>query len=313
MKTLTILIVFGGFLNFTTNNCLAQNNRIISDAEVLDTAKAYLNHFVETIDGQYKEFGFNQKEDMNNVQLGAPYEVVFLSSDFVTDSVFNEEKNYFTNENYGWKVPLIFEDTIRCLMTVIYANDSLRATGGGGAYFCEFLDNCEKKYSIPQEGKRYMLLPEVIYMCEFIMLRDSNNSFKLYPIRKDIEGYNDCTNDVSYNKHNSVKEFFNTYKTKIYTSIADETKSSFKFKLYPNPLSTNGILQGFIPQTIAKADIKIFDCTGKALFQSQIKERGEIKIVINREIFSTGGIYLCKITLDRETISKKIMVTNYSL
>lgn len=313
MKTLIILTVFGGFLNFTTNNCLAQNNRIISDEEVLNAANAYLDHFVESIDGQYREFGFIQKEDMYNVQLGAPYEVLFLSSDFVTDSLFIEEKNYFTNENHIWEVPLIFEDTIRCSIKVIYANDSLRAVGGGGAYFCQFLDNSETKYLIPQEGKRYLLLPEVIYMCEFIMLRDSNSSFKLYPIRKDIEGYVDCTNDISYNKYNSVEGFFNTYKTKIYTSVINKVKSSYKFEIYPNPLSTNGILQGFIPQTIVKADFKIFDCIGKALFQSQIKERGEIKIVINREIFSTGGIYLCKITLDRETISKKIMVTNYSL
>ena len=310
MKALILLFAFCGFLSFTTNTCLAQKNRIISDEEVLNTAKAYLNHFVDAIDGMYKVYGFNYKEDMKNVKLGAPYELVFLSSDFVTDSVFSIKKSYFLNENYGWKVPLIFEDTIRCSMTVIYANDTLKATGGGGAYSCQFLDKCEKNNTISKDGKRYLLVPEIIYMCEFIMLKDSNNTFKLYPVYKDNEGYNDCTNDVSYNKYNSMKDFFNTYKTKIYLSAIDKINSSFKFEIYPNPINTNGILKGVIPQTIVEAEMKIFDCEGKVLFQNRIKDRGDIKIVLNREIFSMSGVYLCKITLDRETITKKIIVTN---
>jgi len=55
------------------------------------------------------------------------------------------------------------------------------------------------------------------------MLRDDlNEPYKLYPVRKDIEGQTDCSNDVSYNKHNSLEDFFNTYKTKIYTSSFNE-------------------------------------------------------------------------------------------
>ncbi|KAF0236750.1 MAG: hypothetical protein FD181_2520 [Prolixibacteraceae bacterium] len=310
MKARIILLTIWVFLSFSAWTSFAQNNRIISDEEILDIALANLNQFIEHINGSYKDFGFNQKEDMNNVQLGAPYEVVFLSSDFVTDSAFVEEKNYFIKENYAWEVPLIFKDKIRCFMKVFYINDSLRAIGGGGAFFCQFLDNCEKKYAVPKEGKRYLLLPEVIYMCEFIMLNDSNNSFKLYPINKNIEGYNDCTYDASYNKHNSIKDFFNTYKTKIYTSTIDKIESSYKFEIYPNPLNINSILKGFIPQSIVEANMKIYDCNGKVLFKNRIKDRGEIKIILNREIFLKSGIYLCKITLDREIISKKIMVTN---
>lgn len=308
MRIHIILTVFLSLLNFST--CFAQNNRLISDEEVLDTAKANLDWFIGRIDGSYKDFGFNSKEEMNDIQLGAPYEVVFLSSEFVADSVFIEGKNYFVKDNYAWNVPLIVDNTIRCIQKVIYHNDTLRATGGGGAHFCQFIDRCEKQYTISEDGKRYLLLPEIIYQCEFIMLHDDlNNTSKLYPVRKDIEGY-ECTIDVSYNNHNSVEDFFNTYKTKIYTSTIDKINFSGQFELYPNPIKYNGIIKGIIPQSILKADIKIFDYSGKVLFDNRIKDRGFIKIDINNEIFPNSGIYFYRITLDGISITEKLIVMN---
>jgi hypothetical protein len=269
MKALIKLMAFVGFLYFTTNTCLAQNYRIISDEEVLDTANVHLNHFVESIDGQYKDFGFNHKEDMYNVQLGAPYEVVFLSSDFITDSVFLEEKSYFTKENQTWAVPLIFEDTIRCSLQVIYSNDSLKVTGIGGASFYQLVDKCEKYFAVPKEGKRYLLLPESIYMCEFIMLKDSNNFFSLFPVRK-IEGYTDCTNDISYNKHNSIKDFFVTFKTKIYFRSLSQNWGDNNAVWHYNQINFNTPpYQGYIKFTTA-GDTLINGDTLKIILEENI-------------------------------------------
>jgi hypothetical protein len=308
MKSQINLIAFLGLFCFST--CLAQNNRIISDEEVLDTAKANLNRFIESIDGSFKNYGFNSKEEMDRVILGPPYESVFLSSEFITDSVFVDGKNYFTDENFIWNVPLIVDNTIRVSLRVLYSNDSLRYIGGGGAGYCQFIDRCEKKYAIPKEGKRYVLLPEILYPCAFIVLRnDSVNTCKLYPIHEHVEG-NDCTNDISYNKHNSVADFFNTYKTKIYTSTVDKTISSSQFEFYPNPLNTFGILKGIVPQSVLKAEIMIADCNGQVLLRNQINERGLINITVNKDTFPASGIYFYKITMDGISISKKIIVMN---
>jgi hypothetical protein len=308
MKSQISLIVFLGLLSFGT--CLAQNNRIISDKEVLDTAKANLNRFIESIDGSFKNFGFNSKEEMNKITLGPPYETVFLSSEFIKYPVFVDGKNYFTKENFIWEVPLIVDNTIRVFLRVLYSNDTLKYIGGGGSDFCQYINGCEKKYSIPKDGKRYLLIPEILYPCEFIVLRnDSVNTCKLYPVRKDVEG-NDCTSDVSYNRHNSMADFFNTYKTKIYTSAVDKENYFSQFEFYPNPLNTFGILKGIVPQSVLKAEIVIAACNGQVLLRNQINERGLINLIVNRETFPASGIYFYKITLDGTSTSKKIIVLN---
>ena len=308
MKSQIILIAFLNLFCFST--CLAQSNRVISDEEVLDTAKANLNRFIELIDGGFKNYGFNSKEEMDKVILGPPYETVFLSSEFIEDSVYVDGKNYFTKENFIWDVPLIVDSTIRVFLRVLYSNDTLKYIGGGGAGFCQYVDRCEKKYVIPKDGKRYLLIPEILYPCEFIMLRnDSVNMCKLYPVHKDVEG-NDCTIDISYNKHSSMADFFNTYKTKIYTSTDDKTNSSFQFEFYPNPLNTFGILKGLVPQSVLKAEIVIADCNGRVLLRNQINERGLIKMTVNIDTFPANGIYFYKITLDGKSTSKKIIVMN---
>lgn len=308
MKIKISLIAFLCLLSVVT--CWAQNKRIISDEEVLDTANANLNRFIESIDGSFKNYGFNSKEEMNKALLGQPYESVFLSSEFIKDSVFVDGKNYFTKENSIWDVPLIVDNTIRVFIRVLYSNDTLKYIGGGGAGFCQYIDRCEKKYSIPKNGKRYLLIPEILYPCEFIMLcNDSDNTCKLYPVHKDVEG-NDCTSDVSYNRHNSFVDFFDTYKTKIYTSAIDITNSLYQFELYPNPLNTYGILKGIVPQSVVKAEIMIADCNGRVLLRNPINERGLINIHFNKDAFPASGIYIYKITLDGISTSKKIIVLN---
>jgi hypothetical protein len=301
MKALITIIIFVSILNSNTKHSIAQENRIISDQEVLDTAYANLNKFREKIGSMYKSFGFNTEEELNHIELGAPYEFVLLHPDFINDTVFTEDKNYFYNENKVWKVPVICDSSFRTFMTIFNYDDTLKysSTGGNAMEF----DTCERHYSIPKNGKRYNLWPEIIYQCDFIVLLDSTNNYRFYPLY-----FSSCLRHVSYNKHNSMKSFFDTYRTQVYTSVDDLFHSSLKFEIYPNPLFNSGNLRGYIPPNTKEANIKIYDITGKIIYKQNLTERGNIDIELNESLFSKNGVHICNIILDGNTISKKILV-----
>ncbi|MBN1924751.1 MAG: T9SS type A sorting domain-containing protein [Prolixibacteraceae bacterium] len=308
MKALTTIIAFTLFFNVISKNSSSQGNRTISDQEVLDTANANLDNFRETIEPFYEEFGFKTIEELNNIKPGAPYEFVLLHPDFINDTLFTEGKNYFYNENKGWHVPVICDGTFRCIMTIFYSNDSLKYGGAGGAKFAEFFENCEKRYSIPKNGKRYFMLPDIIYMCEFIVLLDSANTYRFYPMQEPAISDNACSKDASYNRHNSMKNFFDTYKSQVYTSINDLINASLKFEIYPNPAFNNANMRGYVPPHTKEANYKIYDINGKELFKQQLSERGRIDIELNEIAFSKSGVYICKIILDGNETSRKIFV-----
>jgi hypothetical protein len=309
MKAIITIIVFVLFFNVIPKNSRAQGSRIISDLEVLDTAYANLDKFREQIEPFYDEFGFKTKEELNHIELGAPYEFVLLHPDFVNDSIFTEGKNFFYNENRAWRVPVICDATFRCIMTIFNSNDSLKYGGAGGYTFAEFFETCEKRYSIPKNGKRYFMLPEIIYMCEFIVLLDSTNTYCFYPMQEPAISTNACTRDASYNQHNSMKNFFDTYKSQVYTSKNDVINAPLEFEIYPNPFFNSANLRGYIPPRTKAAHYKIYDINGKELFKQQLSERGKFDIELNSKTFSKRGVYFCKIVLDGNAISKKILVT----
>jgi hypothetical protein len=300
MRTkLTVLIIL-----ISVSTLIAQEYRIISDKEVRDTAQAQLGVWLEKLEGGlYKNFGFNNLEELNRVEIGTPYEMVFLSNDFVSDSVFINGKNYFTKENRSWDVPLLVDSEMRCFLSVYYRNDTLKAIGIGGSSAAKEREVCMKKYAIPTEGKKYILVPEVLYLCEFIMHFDEEkDNYTLYPV------FDKCASEVSYNKHNSLEDFFYSYKNNEYNSVRGISIDQFSFKIFPNPLISIATFKVFIPLSTKDATIHIYDNKGMKLFQEKLNQRGELEKKLPQDIFPESGIYIFKINMDNKAISKKIIV-----
>ena len=306
MKTLTTIFALIILFTVIAKTSVAQGIRTISDQEVLDTANANLDKFRETINHFYDEFGFKTKEELNHIELGSPYEFVLLHPDFVNDTVFTEGKSYFYNENRAWNVPVICDGTFRTFMYIFYYDDTIKYSSTGGSAM-EF-ETCKIRYSIPKNGKRYFMLPEVMYMCEFIVLLDSANNYRFYPMHEPAGSNNACTKDASYNQHNSYKSFFDTYRSQVYTSKNDVINAPLKFEIYPNPVFNNANLRGYVPPHTNEAHYKIYDINGKELFKQQLYKRGNIDIELNEKIFSKNGVYICKIIIDGNSISKKIWI-----
>lgn len=300
MRTkLTVLIIL-----ISVSSLKAQEYRIISDEEVRDTAQAQLGVWLEKLEGGlYKDMGFNNIEEMGRVEIGSPYEMVFLSNDFVSDSVFIKGKNYFTKENRSWDVPLLVDSEMRCFLSVSYRNDTLKVSKIGGSSAAKEREVCMKKYAIPTEGKKYILVPEVLYSCEFIMHYDEEKeNYTLYPV------FDKCADEVSYNRHNSLEAFYNSYKYNVYNSISDVSSELSPFEIYPNPLISEGVLKGFIPITTKDARWQMVDARGLIVSEKLVDLRGYADIRINGANGYKNGVYYLRLIMDDAIITKRILI-----
>lgn len=299
MRTkLTVLIIL-----ISVSSLNAQAYRIISDEEVRDTAQAQLGIWLEKLEGDdlYKNYGFNNLEEMNRVEIGTPYEKVFLSDDFVSDSVFIIGKNYFTKENLSWDVPLLVDSEMRCLLSVSYRNDTLKVYKIGGP--TNEIEMCTKKYAIPTEGKKYLLIPEVLYLCEFIMHYDKEkDNYTLYPV------FDKCADEVSYNRHDSLEGFFYSYKNNEYNSITDFSNDICPFKIYPNPVVSQSLLKGFIPAKIQDVRLQVLDVNGMMVSEKFVDEREYVEINIDATNIQKNGIYFFRLIMDESVISKRVLI-----
>lgn len=287
----------------------ANEHRIISDEEVRDTANAQLDIWLEKLEGGlYKDFGFNNIEEMSRVELGTPYEMVFVSEDFITDSVFIKGKNYFIKENRSWIVPLLVDSEMRCYVSVYYLNDSLNISKIGGAEHAKEIEVCMEKYAIPTEGKKYIFVPGYVYYCDFILhFEEDKNNYQLFPLIENTVDW-ECEGQVSYNRHNSLEGFFYSHKNNEYNSIPDISNDICPFEIYPNPLISKGVLKGFVPITMQVFRLEILDARGSVVSEKLIDERGHIEIGIDGGNKYKKGIYFYRLIMDESSITKRVLI-----
>lgn len=299
----TKLIVFFLLIS-VVSSIKANGHRIISDQEVRDTALAQLDVWLEKLEGGlYKNMGFNNLEELSRVEIGTPYEMVFLSNDFANDSVFIKGKNYFTKENRSWDVPLLVDSEMRCFLSVYYRNDTLSAVGIGGSTAAKEREACMKKYAIPTEGKKYTLVPEVLYLCEFIMHFDEEkDNYTLYPV------LDKCASEVSYNRHNSLENFFYSYKNNEYNSTSDFTNDMCQFEIYPNPLIYEGLLKAFVSIDKKEVKLQVIDENGMLISEKFIDKREFVEIKIESANIPRSGIYFFRLIMDESTITKRVLI-----
>lgn len=287
----------------------ANEYRIISGEEVIDTAYAQLDIWLEKIRAiNYNDFGFNTIEEMNRVELGTPYEVIFVSEDFLTDSVFIKEKNYFIKENQKWEVPLLVDSEMRCLLSVGYFNDSLNVFKIGGAANAKEIQVCMDKYNIPKEGKKYIFIPEYLYLCDFIMhFEEDKNNYQLFPIIENTIDW-ECNDQVSYNKHDSLEGFYYSYQNNVYNSISNIANDVCPFEIYPNPVVSQATLSCFVPITIDDARLQLIDENGILITEQFIDEREYVELKIDATNFPKNGIYFFRLILDESVIRKRVLI-----
>jgi len=90
---------------------------------VKNIANIQLGDYLEKIPlGQEEMFGFNNREDFAQAEIGIPYEVLTLNADFFDDENIRRDKNYIMSTE-NWRVPIIVDNKYKSLLTVSRLNN----------------------------------------------------------------------------------------------------------------------------------------------------------------------------------------------
>jgi len=146
MKKIFFLIIF----LISISSICAQNDRI----EIIsDVAKRELSTYLNKIPfGQENMFGFYNRGEFFQADIGTPYEMFTLSNEFLTNkNTINNKDNIVSTNN--WRVPIVVNNQYRALLTVSMVNSEWSVVKIGAKGLAEELDVFNKRHPIAGEQK----------------------------------------------------------------------------------------------------------------------------------------------------------------
>ena len=120
---------------------------------ITKVANEELNNYLQKIPvGQEKMFGFTNRGEFSQAEIGTPYEVFTLSPEFF------DTKNIISNKTYivsaeNWRVPIIVNNQHRALLTVSMVNNQWSVVKLGAKGLAEELDVFNKNHPSINESK----------------------------------------------------------------------------------------------------------------------------------------------------------------
>ena len=124
--------------------------------------------------GQEQMFGFNNREEFSKAEIGVPYEVYTLNSDFFNDEIISINKSYVITTN-NWRVPVVVDNQNRALLTISKYNNNWAVVKLGATGLANELEMFEQNNSSSSELK---ILRVFQITTDFILTNDD----KLYPL-----------------------------------------------------------------------------------------------------------------------------------
>ena len=124
-----------------------------------------------------------------------------------------------------------------------------------------------------------------------------------------VEAIKELKGKVDVLSSNSTVKEINksSVKSSVKSSPADVNLATTLYQNTPNPFSQSTEIKYYLPKTVNKALLCIYDLQGKQLKQITIAERGEGSQTINGAEFS-AGIYLYGLIADGQQVDVKRMV-----
>jgi hypothetical protein len=102
------------------------------------------------------------------------------------------------------------------------------------------------------------------------------------------------------------------YSTEVVIRVKDLQKSNLFMNVYPNPATANSTIRYNLPKA-GMMSLKLYDILGKeiATIESGFQQQGAYFNRLGSTSYHlTKGVYLCKLSLDGETVSTKIMIVD---
>lgn len=92
-------------------------------------------------------------------------------------------------------------------------------------------------------------------------------------------------------------------------SIDEATTGTLAMSVYPNPVTDNSVVTFNLPQSVAKANIAVYDIAGRfvANVYNGSLAAGAQTFTVTRESLNASGVYFVKVNLDGKVLTEKII------
>jgi hypothetical protein len=111
--------------------------------------------------------------------------------------------------------------------------------------------------------------------------------------------------------NNEIETLKNSPKEKSTAIEAGTTEQSANLNQnVPNPFSTNTLIEMFVPTTISRATLYLYNMQGLQIKQIAVNERGNTSVTIEGHTLKAGMYFYTLITDGKEVDTKKMILTN---
>jgi hypothetical protein len=141
--------------------------------------------------GKEREFGFNTSDEFSEISLGEPLQNYNLRDYSFSDT----SKTNLFKPIKTWSLPLIVNNKYRCLLDIIFTNNSYKAVGFGLPILASDIDdfeNCKHMKNVKQKA----LFIDYSLNVYCIVTNDANKNLEFWPFRS----INQCASDKLQNK-----------------------------------------------------------------------------------------------------------------
>jgi hypothetical protein len=143
------------------------------DDEIIKAARDNLERFLSMIPLGYENlYGFSSREDFLKADVGIPYSVYTLSTEFLKNE--NSDLKKYLYQVDEWRVPVWVGDKMCCLLTVVKKDNHYKCVDLGGAALANELNGYEKYFSAGFQKKSILRLYQI--NCDFLVIMEKNSS-----------------------------------------------------------------------------------------------------------------------------------------
>lgn len=187
--SISIIFILLILISSSINNLYSQGSEQTTEL-IYSLAQSGLEKNIGIIPkSNIKNFGFNSRNDLNDIELGSPIRTYTFDKAFYADSILEDRNYIYAIDEY--RVPLIVDDTIRSFLLVGKMNTEWEIVGIGGNLLAVRIMQCIEKnqLDITQSNR---LLREPLSHSDFLITVFDNetNEIILFPVISSLNSFN---------------------------------------------------------------------------------------------------------------------------
>jgi len=187
--SISIILILLILISSSINNLYSQGSEQTTEL-IYSLAQSGLEKNIGIIPkSNITNFGFNSRNDLNDIELGSPIRTYTFDKAFYADSILEDRNYIYAIDEY--RVPLIVDDTIRSFLLVGKMNTEWKIVGIGGSLLAIKIMQCVEKNQIDMV-QSIRLLREPLSRSDYLItdFESETNEMILFPVISSLNSFN---------------------------------------------------------------------------------------------------------------------------